>query len=165
VPAVTVFPDGRRVAALAVTPEKSYFTGRKTLMRAVVTVRGAATGRVEGQTESTNPDLAELTVVGPYLVGRAGRDLLVWDADLSRPAEVVRTGKRQVAAVAAHPSGRWLATVAKDAAVTVWDAGSWRPVRALAWDVGRLGAVAFSGNGLAAAAGGDGGTVVVWDVD
>ena len=63
-----------------------------------------------------------------------------------------------------HPTGRLLATVALDSAVTLWDVVSGTKQQELTGNAGTLRSVAFSPDGHTCAAGGDNGRVVVWEV-
>jgi WD40 repeat protein len=103
---------------------------------------------------------------GEWLLVRAGQSMLVWDAsNLHKRPLKVRGGKKQVTAVAFHPSGRFLAATSNDQTVKLYDTQSWEIAKTYTWDIGRMRSIAFSPDGTLAAAGSDTGKVVVWDVD
>ena len=104
---------------------------------------------------------------GRWLVVRAGRSLLVWEAgDLGRgPRKIGSVSRMHLTGLAFHPSGQYLAATSNDTTVKVYDTVTWRLAKTFTWNVGRLRSVAFSPDGARAAVGSDTGKVVVWDVD
>jgi hypothetical protein len=134
-----------------------------------LTLRSLATGAVTGRVPIPGRTVDQLLFSpgGEWLVARAGRSLLAWDArDLSRkPVRVTNTGPRHFLAAAFHPSGRFLAATDNEATVKLYDTAGWSLSKTYSWNVGKLRSVAFSPDGTLAAAGSDTGRIVVWDVD
>jgi len=85
------------------------------------------------------------------------------------PKVIKNTSQAVCHAVAFHPSGHLLATIA-GTLVKLYDTTTWKVTRQFAWKIGQLRSVCFSPDGSRAAVIGTGekktgGKVVVWDMD
>ena len=155
-------PDGTRV----ITQESDQVIVREIVYE--LTVRDAGSGKIQAAVPIPGRTVDQLQFApdGSWLVIRAGRSLLIWDArDFSRKPWKVPGGKLHFTGVAFHPSGRYLAATSNDTTVKLYDTDSWQVAKTFTWDVGRLRSIAFSPDGMLAAVGSDSGKIVVWDID
>jgi WD40 repeat protein len=83
----------------------------------------------------------------------------------AEPVTFHNDNRKEITALAFHPSGRFLAATSNDNTVKLFDTGTWKMASAFNWNIGRLHSLAFSPDGMLAAAGGDKGKIVLWDVD
>jgi len=160
--AVRYSPDGRTLAVVMNRSTKP--NGPHAL-----TLRAADTGDVLGEIGTLPITVGfdmRFTPDGSRLVGWDSSWLEVWDvAAGKRVGRVVPPGRALFNALAVHPSGRTLATVANDGKVRTWDVETLAETAATVLGVGKLHAVAFHPKSRTGAAGGDGGKVVLWDAD
>jgi WD40 repeat protein len=162
--AIAFLPDSKQVVAAEALATRHRRQTEKAATR--LTLWDTKTGRELHQSaECAGPPADAVAICGSFAVARGRKgQLFAWDLAIpGSPPIQVPTGRR-VAGLAAHPSGRLLATTSEDH-VDFWDAPSWRSAKRFAWKVGRLQAVTFSPDGMLAAAGGAKGRVVVWDLD
>jgi WD40 repeat protein len=144
-------PDGRELATLGNRQLTvwNYGTGEE---RAKVPVKG------DSRTVAWSPD-------GQMLASASGKDITIRSVASLQEIATLRQPKGYFLDLAFHPSGRFLATAAKDGFVRLWDAETWAELRSYAWRIGGVRCLAFSPDGTLAACAGDKGKIVVWDVD
>jgi hypothetical protein len=166
VTALTVSPDGERVAAGRRNGSVAAWNvaSRRQVMTASP-LKGTkytpfSTHRLVFSSDGTR--LAGLR--GKRLNPRYSLAVSVWalpsGGQLKGPQEKV-----SVNGVAFSPDGRTLLTAREDGRIGMWDTATWKLRHEYAWKIGKLFCVAFAPDGLTCAAGGEKGKVVVWDVD
>jgi len=160
--AVRYAPDGRTLAVVvnrSTTPHGPH----------ALSLRAADTGELLGELGTLPITVGfdtRFTPDGSRLVGWEADWLEVWDvAAGNQLGRVTPPGRAKFRAVAVHPSGRTLATVANDGRVRTWDIDTLTETAATELGNGKLHAVAFHPKGHTGAAGADGGKVVLWDTD
>lgn len=160
--AVRYAPDGRVLAV--VVNRHTNPNGPHALA-----LRAADTGELLGELGTLPITVGfdmRFTPDGSRLVGWEEGWIEVWDvAAGKRVGRVTPPGRAKFRAVAVHPSGRTLVTVANDGRVRTWDVDTLTETAATDLEVGKLHSVAFDPKGRTGAAGADGGKVVLWDAN
>jgi WD40 repeat protein len=164
VESVTVSADGALFALTA----RSALGDRWADNPRQVEVWDGSTGRVQGHgaysygyapTLRFSPDATQL-------VGINDMTLLVWPVPrLGEPQLIRNDNRKDLTAVAFHPSGQQLYATSNDETVHVFDVATWERVKRFTWQIGKLKSIAVSPDGMLAAAGGENGAIVIWDLD
>lgn len=156
------FPTGDRFASVENRSDGEGHT-------VVVRTRSAADGRIVGEVECPCAMGFDVRVSpdGAWVALHSLRALhLIPPGDPAAQVQIRNPNRKQITALAFHPSGRYLAVTSNDRTVRFHDReAGWAVSRTYDWNIGKLKSVAFSADGALAAAGGEKGSVVVWDVE
>jgi WD40 repeat protein len=144
-------PDGRELATL----------GKRRL-----SIWDHDTGTERGQVDvHDEPRAITWSPDGCVLASASGKYITLRESDTLNSFATLRQVKGYFLDLAFDPTGRFLATAAKDGFVRLWDVASWTELRSYGWRIGGLRCLAFSPDGTRCACAGEKGKIVVWDVD
>jgi WD40 repeat protein len=153
-----VAPDGRTLASCDLTSVTATYLIRTYDMATTDPPREIATVSNLVRRLAWAPD-------GKHLAAAVDTRVFIWAADGAQVTMFRVAGRKHVADIAFHPSGRRLAVAENSGTVRLLDAATWTEARAFEWGLPKARTVCFSPDGTLAAAGSDTGKVVVWDVD